>query len=266
MFKVKNIVVASICGFVLSFLISVISTHRFGVSLLRGLIFCIVFAILAFAIDYLNSRFLNVEGGVNTDVLDENSKRTSAESNSKAGSIVNITIDDENLTEDEQAPSFDVASTRQVFAYKTEPKEKEEIPDVKTSSMVTESVPINPVETLSNAEPNNSSEFTPVQLGQPIENNETIINETSNIQENEKQKNDKGFKEIEALPDIGEFASSVSDDSGDDGTVSSIISDSEFAQSGDLTASAAMTEGGDMMKQDSKIIASAIRTLLKKED
>ncbi|WP_407400865.1 hypothetical protein [Treponema sp.] len=268
MFKVKNIATAAICGFVLSFLISIISTHKAGVSLLRGVIFALVFAALAFAIDFLNSRFLDVDGGIGVDSGDDVSRKASAGAGTGSGSIVNITIDDENLTEDDQAPAFDVSSGRQVFSYRPEsrPQEKTVPPAVQpqapasSSGALAENAPVEEAPATADG-----AQFKPMELGKPIESGEVVKNDSPQSQESASAKKSSGVKEIDALPDIGEF-SAQDNDVGDNGSVAPVISDSEFAQSGDMKASAAMTEGGDMMKQDSKIIASAIRTLLKKED
>lgn len=265
MFKVKNVAVAAASAFVLSFLISAISTHRIGVSFVRGLIFALVFAVLSVAIDFLNSKFLEVEGGISSDVEEGVRK---GQSGSSSGSFVNITIDDENLTEENQAPAFDVSSGRQVFSYKTEPRGQDAAPAEPVAPPATEPVPASatssaPVE--QGTAPSAKAEFTPVQLGTPIAEGETVKNDAPHASEAVSAKKATGVKEIDALPDIGEFSSQDNDIS-DSNSVASVINDSEFAQSGDMKASAAMTEGGDMMKQDSKIIASAIRTLLKKED
>ena len=265
LFKVKNIAVAAASGFILSFLICAISTHRLGVSFFRGFIFGLVFGVLAFAIDFLNSKFLEVDVGIGADV-DESSKGRQAGGSS--GSLVNITIDDENLTEEDQAPVFDVSSGRQVFSYKTEQRGQDAAPAEPVAPPATEPVPASatsaaPVE--QGTGPAAKAEFTPVQLGTPIAEGETVKNDAPHASEAVSAKKATGVKEIDALPDIGEFSSQDNDIS-DSNSVASVINDSEFAQSGDMKASAAMTEGGDMMKQDSKIIASAIRTLLKKED
>lgn len=266
MFKVKNIIVAAACGFVLSFLISIISVHRFGVSLLRGIIFGAVFAVLSIAIDMLNSKFLKVEGDIGSESLGDSSRKTSG-----AGSHVNITIDDENLTEDDKAPAFDVSSVHHAFSYNNEgeakaaPAAAAEPEIVSPIAEPASEAKASPADSMASAN-KGSAGFTPVSLGKPLEKGANIINDgSSSAGASSKKDSGTAIKEIDSLPDIGEF-SSIDSGSGDSGAISSVISDSEFAQSGDLNASAAMTEGGDMMKQDSKIIASAIRTLLKKDE
>ena len=102
MLKPKNIIFPFMAGFVLSFFISIVSTGKFSSSLLRALVFGGVFSVLGIVFSFLDSRFLN--DGV-SDVLEESSKNPSR----SAGSVVDITIDDENLTQDNDAPSFSVS-------------------------------------------------------------------------------------------------------------------------------------------------------------
>ena len=250
MFKVKNIVAGAVIGFVLSFLISIVSTHKSGTSFIRGIIFALVFAVISFAIDFVNGKFLEVETSL-SDSVDEGTKKTGQ----RTGSVVNITIDDENLTEEDKAPSFDVSYNGNSFATvakaSTQPpvSEPQPVSAVQPESAPSESVTDSPAE-------NKNAGFTPVTLGTPIGENEVVKNDSG-------PKKNSGAQDIEELPDIGEFGDK--DDDGD-GSVAPVINDSEFAQGGDVSASAAMTEGAEVMKQDSKIIASAIRTLLKKED
>ena len=67
-------------------------------------------------------------------------------------------------------------------------------------------------------------------------------------------------QEIDALPDIDIF-SGESDDDGD------VINDSDFAQSDSSEKlPSAPTDGKASVEQDTKTIASAIRTLLKKDE
>ncbi|MBQ0039701.1 MAG: hypothetical protein KBS64_04685 [Treponema sp.] len=263
MLKIKNLVTAAACGFVLSFLISIVSTHKPGVSLVRGLIFALVGAVLCFAIDLLNSKFLELDP-LASDSTDD-SKRSAG---TKAGSMVNITIDDENLTEEDQSPAFNVSAGSNPFAYKPQaPVEQTSAPET-PAPVAAPSAGMN--EAAASAAPAGTGGFTPVELGKPVNENEKAINDPApsgtSAPEPSPVKKASGVKEIDALPDIGEFADQGGDDSSGDSSVASVINDSEFAQSGNISASNAMTEGGEVLKQDSKIIASAIRTLLKKED
>lgn len=244
MFNLKNVAASAGVGFVLSFLISIISTHRFFVASFRGIIFAVVFALLAFAAGFLNKRFLSVE--TLSDSKDEAGKKPV----SKAGSVVNITIDDENLTEDEAAPNFDVSANKNFFngggsvgtASKFE--EKTEDAPVADSLQKAESSTDEPVE---NAIP--VADSSAPEKAEP----ENPVAATSSEKAAQSQ-------EIDALPDIGVF-SGESDDDGD------VINDSDFAQTeSSEKLPSAPTDGKVSVDQDTKTIASAIRTLLKKDE
>lgn len=244
MFNLKNVAASAGVGFVLSFLISIISTHRFFVASFRGIIFAAVFALLAFAAGFLNKRFLSVE--TLSDSKDEAGKKPV----SKAGSVVNITIDDENLTEDETAPNFDVSANKNFFngggtagmALKFE--EKSEDAPATDSLQKADSSADEPVE---NA--------VPVADSSAPEKAEPEINPAAASSEKAAQS-----QEIDALPDIGVFSGESDDDGG-------VINDSDFAQTeSSEKLPSAPTDGKVSVEQDTKTIAGAIRTLLKKDE
>ncbi|WP_296012327.1 hypothetical protein [uncultured Treponema sp.] len=246
MFNLKNVAASAGVGFVLSFLISIISTHRFFVASFRGIIFAVVFALLAFAAEFLNKKFLSVE--TLSDSKDEAGKKTV----SKAGSVVNITIDDENLTEDEAAPNFDVSANKNFFngggsvgtASKIEEK-TEEAPAADSLQKADSSVAAN--EPVENA--------VPVADSSAPEKIEPEIKPAAASAEKASQS-----QEIDALPDIGVFSGESDDDGG-------VINDSDFAQTeSSEKLPSAPTDGKVSVEQDTKTIASAIRTLLKKDE
>lgn len=244
MFNLKNVAASAGVGFVLSFLISIISTHRFFVASFRGIIFAVVFALLAFAAGFLNKIFLSVE--TLSDSKDEAGKKPV----SKAGSVVNITIDDENLTEDEAAPNFDVSANKNFFngggSVGTASKFEEKTEDAPATDSLqkAESSTDEPVE---NAIP--VADSSAPEKAEP----ENPVAATSSEKAAQSQ-------EIDALPDIGVF-SGESDDDGD------VINDSDFAQTeSSEKLPSAPTDGKVSVDQDTKTIASAIRTLLKKDE
>ena len=70
------------------------------------------------------------------------------------------------------------------------------------------------------------------------------------------------MREIDSLPDIG----GISDDSGS-AAEPEVIDNSEFAREGQsVSAPSPLVDSSDVVKQDRKIIASAIRTILKKDE
>lgn len=283
MVKIKNIAVAAVCGFVLSFLISMISTHKTGTSFVRAVVFGLIFAVLSFGIGFLNDKFLMIEPSLSDSA--EDSKKPSV----KTGSVVNITIDDENLTEEDHAPSFDVSATGSNFSYRASKEEPVGMAEPKTSSAGGFSG-VSSVTSDSALEKNSgsvsageeekkddgSSTFKPMDWnkaafhGDDAGSAKAANAGDSSANGNAKNVSESGkrsasVKEIDALPDIGDFAGSEIGDSGDSGI--SVIEDSEFAQSDDSSSvSSSVAEASDLGKQNSKIIANAIRTLLKKEE
>lgn len=108
--KVKNIAYPAAAGFALSFFISILVTHRFGASLLKGLLFAVVFAVLAFVIDFVWGRFL----GEGDEVVEISTDSSKADKN--LGSKVDITIDDADLSDDGRSLPFAVDRNRAKLA------------------------------------------------------------------------------------------------------------------------------------------------------
>lgn len=244
MFNLKNVAASAGVGFVLSFLISIISTHRFFVASFRGIIFAVVFALLAFAAGFLDKKFLSVE--TLSDSKDEVGKKPV----SKPGSVVNITIDDENLTEDESAPSFDVSANKNFFngggSVGTASKIEEKTEDAPAAGSLQK-------EDSSVDEPIENT--VPVADSSGIERTGAEIKPVATSSEKAAQS-----QEIDALPDIGVFSGESDDDEG-------VINDSDFAQTeSSEKLPSAPTDGKVSVEQDTKTIASAIRTLLKKDE
>ncbi len=246
MINLKNLIVAAIAGFTLSFLISIISTHNLFVALLRGIIFAVVFAILAFAIDFVNKRFLSV--GESLEIKTENQKAETQ----KAGSVVNITIDDENLTDEEDAPNFDISANRGYFSNIPKSVENQvfEEPNEQTENQVVQQ------SDSSDAETSDGDDVHSTESENKSSATEKIVSDkkTAITAEHLAQ-----VQEIDALPDILEFTEDSS------GTAeNSVVTDSDFVQAGSQTSSFATETPAT--EHDTKTIASAIRTLLKKDE
>lgn len=94
-----NFIIIPVCvGFFLSFIIGLISNVAFGVVLLRALIFAVLFGVLGFGVGIVFQRFLldssDLEGG------------SEASAGPRQGSVVDLSIGDEPLEEDENGPDF----------------------------------------------------------------------------------------------------------------------------------------------------------------
>lgn len=298
MIKTKNLTITAVFGFVLSFLISIFSTHNFGRSLLRGILFALMFGALAMGIDYLIEKFL--ETGNETNPLSEVG---TGKNQSTVGNKVDITVSDDNLTDDGDGLKFSVSgglnrNDVSASAPKAEAEDSEaqkvsssgssiqtEVSKAEVSSGSNESV--NSVSTAS------ESNFVPVQLGQPFmqssvseetpKASESMATETSSVSAASSQPMDAasarkaaaraereaGIKEVGALPDIGAFipetkASSEDDDAG-------IIDDSDFASDDnpDLSFAKERNAGSSTLSSkdhDSDTMAKAIRTLLSRDN
>lgn len=95
MFNPKVIAVAACVGFVLSFFSGLFSGIGFGFVLLRALGFAVVFGLIAVAGSFVFNKFLNV---TETD--------TTVNTEGKTGSVVDITIGENDLPKDENDPVF----------------------------------------------------------------------------------------------------------------------------------------------------------------
>ncbi len=295
--KIKNIAVPAALGFVLSFLVSLIfGTHKFGVSLFRGLLFCLIFGILAFIIDFVYGKFL--DDGSAVDTLQDSSSGRS-ESSNKVGARVDITIDDADLSNDGKELSFAVNRNRFKLAdadtqdlrendvmYVAESSEKKDTgvasaPVTSNNSSVS-SAPV------SNSQPSASS-FKPVPLGQPVSAAVNQSAETKTPEPNTKptsqntdshpvsKKEGSSNSEINALPDLDNFDntdnsddSSADGDADSDSTKSTDFSTDEVSASNSSGDSVSVpvpgADGKQTVQQDTETLAKAIRTVLKRDE
>lgn len=279
MLKPKRIVVPFFIGFVLSFLISIISTKHFGPSLLRALIFGLVFAGGAIGITFLWRKFLDAEG-----VMSEDSSPSSA--GKAVGGHVDITLSDENLTEDGSGLRFSVDLNRQKMNEEEKIKSDERIKDSEplssggTSQSVNEAVAKAVSDVKSSADngsssssaESSSSAFKPVNLGEKIDS----FPSPEEIAESKKSarslSREADIKEVEELPDIAEMSSiggldsqtSVASESGEGSGLDSDFMEVETATAASLDFGKGKAE--EAKSHDVETMAKAISTLLKKDD
>lgn len=96
MFNYKMIVAAAVVGFLLSFVTGLFSGVGFGLVLLRAIIFAIVLGLLASGIMFIFERFLDM------DTLETSSLPKEVD----IGGMVDISVGDDELTEEDSAPGF----------------------------------------------------------------------------------------------------------------------------------------------------------------
>ena len=306
MLKPKTIVISSVSGLVLSFLISIISTHNFGWSLLRALIFAVIFGGLSVGISFLNEKFLATD---DSSSFSEEQKEGQSTSAPVTGSKVDITIDDERLTDDGDGPKFDVAGNTMALGGGTKvslsssvestspienaasPIENTASPDAETAFVQAEASQEDDMDPLKpKKEP-----FKPIELGVPVA--ESSVEETStakapsqvmaeqnkaSAEVSEKKLASKELSQAERIAQrAAERAADMKEidslpDIGDapidssDEVVGDIIKDSEFAESGTVDAEEdkriSMVDGSKAKDHDTETMAKAIRTLLKREE
>ena len=97
-------------AFVLSFFIALISGAGFGISLLRAIILAVCFGALSVGISFVYDKFLNEKS------YDASSTESTSDSAPTIGNKVDITIDDEELQEDDETPKFVLTGQNQMLS------------------------------------------------------------------------------------------------------------------------------------------------------
>ena len=287
--KPKNIIIPSIAGFVLSFLISIIATHRFGVSLVRGLIFAAVFAAIAMGIMFLSKAMLDTG---DAPLMDSSSVNPGARVQ-RGGGAVDITISDENLTEDSSGPQFNVSANKMPLGgssassisggtggvLHSQSAQKERTPvtpqasspaAVRDADEVTddEAEKVSSASSASEGAAKTESSFKPISLGTGGAGtggkSDRQLSAKEQALAERKAKQEAEMREIDALPDLDGISS------GSDGGDSEIIEDSDFASAvsdvdaGDVGRTS-FSDGDKALSHNAETMAKAIQTLLKKE-
>lgn len=235
MIKPRTIIISVCGGFILSFIIGLVAGVSFGVVLLRALIFAILFGGLGFGIGVVFQRFL-----LDSSDLEGGSELPSG--GARQGSIVDLSVGDEPLVEDENGPDFyvrkEVASPK-APEHEGGVEESHESPGA--ASHVKESVS-------SIASQNSGSEqFKPISLGTPAVNAGGAEGAASFGM------GAAGASE-DVLPEIDDISisSSEGDDFSSGGMELSIGNGMETSQG----------RSSSVASEDSRTIAQAIRTLM----
>ena len=259
MIKLKNIIFSAGPAFVLSFLISIISTGKFGTSLLRAVIFAAVFAVIALAASVLSEKFLKVEGDAESS-SEGFTKRTS-------GSQVDLVVDDESLTDEGDESRFsvsgnmrtlDVGDSAVPFASEVSGRKQNLSEFPQETASEEQGVVHNGVEPGTNSAPADAGDMQPPETIRAAEAVPAKKSDRKAMQEAQ-------MKEIDSLPDMDGIAEE-DDNSGfipDD----SFVQDSDFARQGaeDEGERYSLIDGERAKDQDTETMAKAIRTLLKRD-
>lgn len=265
--NLKKLIVPAVAGFVLSFFISLIATRgNFGAALLRGLLFAIIFAVLFFLVDFLFAKFLDGT---------ESAVSSSKKSDAGLGAKVDITLSDEDLSDDGEDLKFYVGHNKVGLSQsatdvsrppvKTEPVKspddiKPQVENIEKPAAVAAPVVQHEEKTPETKAPSSSSlesSFRPVPLGTPVE----AVSEPA--AKNEKEK----VGDVDALPEISDFDSDMRSDADSLGSgKGSYEDDTDFTGSNEALYS--RKKPGDEVSSghDAATLAKAIQTILKREE
>lgn len=251
-------------AFVLSFFIALISGAGFGISLLRAFILAVCFGALSVGISFVYDKFLNEKS------YDASSTESTSDSAPTIGNKVDITIDDEELQEDDETPKFVLTGQNQMLSsddLKSKPMQVDNINEesghgsgysktqTASSSAVSSSVSSKPSSSDSPA-----PAFKPVSLGQSSELEtdelpaiENTLGDGSFLKQDSEQYSEDL---LDVLPDMGAGTKAAEQ----------TVTDSEFAVGGKTTSrlNEAMFPDGTMAEsKDAVLMAEALRTVLK---
>ncbi|MBO5136880.1 MAG: YrzE family protein [Spirochaetaceae bacterium] len=227
--KVMCVIVA--VGFVLSFVVGMVAGVSIGIALLRGLIIALIFGAIAFVVSFIFKHFLAL--AIDTDNVQDSSRPP------RTGSIVDISIGDEPLPDDENGPDFYVSSEVSVSA-------KDSV--VSEESISKAEVVADKVETSSpqSVVPGSSAKVEPFK---PVALDAMAAQDSGEI----------STDSLDVLPDIGDFEVSSAT------SEAPVLENTEFATAGmpDTVTSSRRDDGTGVMDTDT--IAKAIKTVLSKD-
>lgn len=222
MFNSKIVVTAAIVGFLLSFFTGLFSGIGFGLVLLRAIIFAVLLAALFLGIKFVFERFLYMGEFENNSVP----------SDVNVGSMVDVTVGDDELTEEDSAPGFYVDA-------KVTPSSNESS-NVKVLSESESEVPVS--SSTSNASQNQEGEVFPtVQNGGFVKSDIQTMTSSSVSNSVDETSDDQ----LDSLPEFNNEKKGSTD-----------------FESSSLHGSSSMMDTG---MQDAENIAKAIRTILSKD-
>ena len=222
MFNSKIVVAAACVGFLLSFFTGLFSGIGFGLVLLRAVIFAALLAALFLGIKFVFERFLDMGEFENNSVP----------SDVNVGSMVDVTVGDDDLTEEDSAPGFYVDA--KVTPSSSEPS------NVNVSSVPENEIPVS--SSSSNESQNQEGDVLPtIQTGGFVKSDIQTMT-SSSISSNVDETSDD---QLDSLPEFNNDKKGSTD----------------FESSSYHGSSSMMDTGA----QDAEAMAKAIRTILSKD-
>ncbi|MDE5798700.1 MAG: hypothetical protein K2H73_06770 [Treponemataceae bacterium] len=258
MISPKYISISAGLGFIVSFLIGVCSGIGFAHVVLRALICALFFGVMTVGILFLNQKLLS-DGQTDAD-LD-----VPAEKMSRVGGVIDITVDDDRLPEEEQGPRFNVASTRPALR-QTETAAEESADAAQPVSPVSETISVSDGDR-AGAPPQAeiSAGFTPMGLAQVA----SAVAEPKQAKVAQQPVAPSHAAAPTAGADLGELPDISTFGGGDtaDAAGEDVVEDSEFAEADvpQKARSSVFPDGVPASEQSASLMAQAIRTVLLRE-
>ncbi|MDE6720237.1 MAG: hypothetical protein K2J68_10335 [Treponemataceae bacterium] len=279
MIKIKPVVICASIALALSFFVSLLSRNSLPISLLKAVIFAAVFGGIAVGIQVVYDKFLS-EGEASSIT------ESRAPQQKTVGSKVDLVVSEEDLPNEENAPTFALDSTRHVLTAADV--------GVKTSSarenVVEQNMrPAQPSVGVSDetkiAEPSgnesvpagNVSEESGTFVRQDLAAKPEAVNASTSSSEDsarpESSKSDDAKSSSvggDELPELDDFPALGGDDSEDKQSSEDegVIEDSDFAEGGSpsIPRRTEFSDGTIADSKDASLMAEAIRTVLVKDE
>ncbi|MBR5097469.1 MAG: hypothetical protein IK094_10240 [Treponema sp.] len=282
MIKIKPIIFSACAAFVLSFVTALAAKSGLPISLLKAVIFALLFGAIAVGVQFVYARFLT-EGAAPVEAREESKVM---------GSKVDLVVSEEDLPEDKDAPAFyvegkHVLSGDDVGANKVSAADEsisaarqnealeaaEKVREQKAAENITQkaaeiteapsahvSAPSAPA--AESASQPIAEEVPQAAEAQPAFSPVNLAQGTAPASPAAAPAPSSGGEELDNLPDIGEFGGGSSE------AQDEVIEDSEFAEGGAVHMSkrAEFADGKVADVKDAPVMAEAIRTILSSED
>lgn len=278
MIKIKPVVLCASIALALSFFISLFSRNSFPISLLKAVIFAAVFAGIAVGIQVVYDKFLS-EGEASIS-------ESRAPQQKVVGSKVDLVVSEEDLPNEENAPTFALGSTRHVLtaadvgikaspaaetsaeqnAHTGQPSEGVSSGANRQTSVGDEAAPNAPVSEKAesvvrhDSQANSEAELPPASHGEHSARTES--SDAGNAKSSSFGSDE--LPELDDFPALGGDDSESAPGTEDEG----VVEDSDFAEEGSpsLSRRTEFADGTIADSKDASLMAEAIRTVLVKDE
>lgn len=275
----KRLIYAAGVGFILSFIVGLFASIEFVHIIIRAVICAALFAGVAFVCQSIFYKYLD-------EPSDSGETLSSAP---KVGGIVDLTLDGEKLSEDSNAPRFNVNSNLKNLSTIDSSDSSKNVSTVSSINQEASS----PVTSDASRASDDASSFKPVGIanlaasslasdsaavsasentndnnnnsGNSDKQNKNTVSDSMPTSSNSQSANNQNVSldTIDELPDIGDLDSEGDSASFSSGTTTST---SNMSVSSDKKSEVSFPDGSNPSVKDAALIAQAISTVLAKDD